>query len=638
MLGYRAHFNVDQRDTARDLSLEQFELWLQEKGYDGSQLRTKQAVQVAKGVEASLIDIQGADQSQSTRIQLVERKPGGSWTSALTVHVPADPSARASILIDIHSPATDQDQPVHTGIPRLARNLLEAVEAWDSTARLSDRPTLVRTDDVGALVDAIRDPSRRCLLFAAGSTETLPLSAWRNYVGELLRQTSGLAASYVLDAATTRAIDTYLGPTHSISPGTVRTFLPGVELGSEFDARRHRILSTTRIVNDRSQWLAGILGRRARENALEAELPPHLQEVLDRISGREDALLLGQKHPASEPRPQHVRPGSLEVDETSPHTAAPSSSPSATQADTDHPETDTPLELGTPPESLPIAPAAEAYLAAVNAMRAVLGVEDPTPKDWETLATLAITGQQAEHSQAEVAARLEDLRSELNASGHERRNLTRRLEDEQLEHATTYDGLTKAEDELRRLRLLLLQTDKAADVYVRPDSEDTQVQPPGSFVELVANLGDLPGIVFTGDESIAARLDVHDPLGVWASKAWMILLALSDYAAASTTGRCDRDVHGYLLNLPDDCRGYSANKHAPGESEDVQKSNRFSDARRFPVPLEVDPAGAASMMAHFKIAQSGLVSPRLHYLDDVRRTGKVYVGYIGPHLPTKRTN
>jgi hypothetical protein len=44
------------------------------------------------------------------------------------------------------------------------------------------------------------------------------------------------------------------------------------------------------------------------------------------------------------------------------------------------------------------------------------------------------------------------------------------------------------------------------------------------------------------------------------------------------------------------------------------------------------------MASHFKIAQSGMISPRLHYIDDTAKTGKVYVGYIGRHLPTKQTN
>ena len=632
MLGYRAHFNVEHRDTVRDVALNQFGSWLREKGYDSDLLRANETIQVAAGVEASLIEIHGLDESQTTRAQLIERKPEGSWTSALTIHCPTDPSIAPSILIDIHSPTADDDQPIHTGIPRLARNLLGALEAWDSTALLADRPTLIREDDVERLVQTICDPRRRCLLFVAGSTETLPLGAWRNYVGTLLRQTSGLASSYVLDSPATRAIDLLLGPTHSVRPGTLRTYLPGVEPGNELDARRHRILSTTRIVNDRSQWLAGILGRRALENAIEAELPLHIQDVLDRISGHEDALLLG--HVAVATRPQQGLSSATEpsLAEPAPDVEAQQAPSSLTRTD------DLPTHVAQADDGLLVSPAAEAYLVAVNALRDVLGVGDPTPQDWSTFARLASTGQQAERAQAEVAARLEELRGELGESAHERRNLTRRLEDEQLEHAATYDSLAGTEDELRRLRTLLLQTDRAIGVYVRPEPDENQVETPGSFVELVANMGELPGIEFTGDPSITVRLDVHDPLGVWANKAWMILRALSDYAAASNSGRCDRDVHGYLLNLPDGCRGYSANKHAPTESEDVQKSPKFSDARWFPVPSVVDPTCATAMMAHFKVAQSGLISPRLHYYDDVRRSGRVYVGYIGPHLPTKRTN
>ncbi|MDQ1306785.1 MAG: hypothetical protein QG671_2617, partial [Actinomycetota bacterium] len=42
--------------------------------------------------------------------------------------------------------------------------------------------------------------------------------------------------------------------------------------------------------------------------------------------------------------------------------------------------------------------------------------------------------------------------------------------------------------------------------------------------------------------------------------------------------------------------------------------------------------------AHFKIIQSGLISPRLHYYDATAVDGTVYVGYLGPHLPTPHTN
>ena len=84
--------------------------------------------------------------------------------------------------------------------------------------------------------------------------------------------------------------------------------------------------------------------------------------------------------------------------------------------------------------------------------------------------------------------------------------------------------------------------------------------------------------------------------------------------------------------------GYSAARHAYDESTDVKQNPKFSAKRLLPVPLVVDESGYMFMGAHFKVAQSGLVSPRLHYHDDVHRTGKIYVGHLGPHLPTKRTN
>ncbi len=40
------------------------------------------------------------------------------------------------------------------------------------------------------------------------------------------------------------------------------------------------------------------------------------------------------------------------------------------------------------------------------------------------------------------------------------------------------------------------------------------------------------------------------------------------------------------------------------------------------------------MGAHFKIAQSTTVSPRLDYLDATATAGVIYIGYLGPHLPT----
>ncbi|WP_278186534.1 hypothetical protein [Streptomyces laculatispora] len=38
------------------------------------------------------------------------------------------------------------------------------------------------------------------------------------------------------------------------------------------------------------------------------------------------------------------------------------------------------------------------------------------------------------------------------------------------------------------------------------------------------------------------------------------------------------------------------------------------------------------MQAHLKIGRGNTVAPRLHFYADGPQSGKVFVGYLGPHL------
>lgn len=80
----------------------------------------------------------------------------------------------------------------------------------------------------------------------------------------------------------------------------------------------------------------------------------------------------------------------------------------------------------------------------------------------------------------------------------------------------------------------------------------------------------------------------------------------------------------------------SANQVAMSESQNVQQRNVMESRRSFPVDPALDLSGRRVMLAHIRIAQ-GESAPRLHFFDDTRgKTGKIHIGYIGPHLPTAR--
>jgi hypothetical protein len=617
MLGYRMLFTVPGRapGDVSTLAMEQLHAWLREKGYEADAITAGKTVSLAGKAEGVFLERKEQDGSVATRTRIIEHGSNGRWTSDLTVHVPGSHGRDSVVWLDIDNPGSAEGAGISapwTGTPRLARRLLGVMPAFDTLAQLTDRPIIVSGSEAEELVDVICDPDRRGLVFVAGSNASLPLQPWLDLVSRLLKDTIGLAAAYVLDAEATETLSHALGRSHSVEPGTVRTFLPGADPASDLDALRHRVLTTDRIVRDDGARLARFLGWKAREATLENPLPNAVVRLSRAFEHQLDTMLTD----------------SLII-------AEPSSSPSAEELDSRLATAETAAadQAGQPG----IAEQASRYLALHELTTTILGTEELSASALAEMARLAQLGRQAAATQSVVMARLDDLQGRLAIAEEARQELARRLEDEQLEHAETAQIRWDAE-KLVLYQRHLLRTSGQAAVAWEPAPADGERARPGSFDDLLAAMPQLDRIAFTGDSNITAALDDHDPVGTWAGKAWDALNALNDYARASLAGQCKRDVDGYLRNTPDGCRTFPANRHASDESQDVQNNHRFSSARAFPVPDQVDTSGRVFMPSHFKIAQSGLISPRLHYLDDTARTGKIYVGYIGRHLPTKRTN
>jgi hypothetical protein len=631
VLGYRSYFLVDRNEepNAETIIVAQLQSWLRSKRYNVDSMRFGHETEISPGVVARLLRIDGQDGASTLQASVVEETASnGIWESQVTVHTPSRESEPALVLLDISGPIAPRT-------PRLARLLTAAVSARDGSAILRDKPMRVKREDVEQLVDAVRDPRRRGLLFVSGMSSGLPREAWYQYVSGLLHQTTGLAASYFLDSEATEAFAIAMGDSHAVAPGTVRTFMPGVDVLSDLDALRHRILSTDRILKDSGSRLATFLGRRAQEEALRAELPPKMLRLRRQLTQRSDELWLAEittLPPTELSRQDEGLPLDVATDGRAPADAA---------------------KIAEPIEHVPADPAADPAVesegtngvsrvpvlrwmdSALRALRRVFKIDDPEQVDWEELADLAIVGRQARTAQASLAHQLSLLRDRADDAEASKYEVDQRLEDEQLEHAATQDALDSIQRRNSYLEGLVQRTDLVGELY--DESGQLSDDPVQDFEDLLSRVDDLEFVAFTGDSDITLALGVHDPLGGWARKVWEVLQVLEDYASASSDGRCTTGVHGYLLNTPEGCKSYSANKHAATESEAVQKNKKFSDARLLPVPAEIVEGGVAPMLAHFKIAKFGMVSPRLHYLDDTAKSGKVYVGHIGPHLPTQES-
>ncbi|MEV0328936.1 hypothetical protein AB0H63_21170 [Micromonospora echinospora] len=613
MLGFRSIVTTRQeRGNLLPLVREQLEKWMAgPKGWDPAALEVNRWATVGDGVRALLLQHKGQDGSASERVRIVETKLEGQWITQLTAHSPHARDRSAWAWIDIEAPDPDreagQGRPRMAGTPRFVAPILDVVEAWDGAARLTTRPMIIRGEEADEVYRALLDPERRGVVFVAGSDESLPLNPWADLIGRLTQFTKGLAACYVLDGAATRFLNDRLGAMHAVAPGRLRTYRSQVQPDVAVDALRHRVLSTERILDDREHArLARVLASSAQVQALEQPLQPAVARVHRMLERIADELLVN-------------RLGDTGRKAAVPAVALPPTTVEPSQSDRRQGGVEAQDSL------------------LVGYLKLKVGLDELTADRIDDLAHWAEIGRAAGQAQEDVASRLAQLQAELEEVRTAHRELVSQLEDEQLENREAVDLLTRAEETNRKLRHQLASAGQAATAWTTEAGEE-DVARPDSFGELLRWITKLEHVEFTGDPDCPADLDGIDTLGAWASKTWDALLVLEDYATAKADGRWDRDVQGFLQQTPAGCHVWPARRHARDESGEVRSNPAFWRCRVLPVPASVDASGEVFMGAHFKIASFAMVSPRMHYYDDTVGSGRIYVGYIGRHLPTGQTN
>lgn len=524
----------------------------------------------------------------TTRITAVEQERGGGWVS-----------------VDVHS-ADGQ----FVRVPRLARFLTQALHLHDGAWELTDTPRVVHADQVDELVAVLTDPARRGAVFVAGTDAQLDFDAFHSRVQVWGREVVGLGHVVVLDPAATAAMQDKVGRAWATPAWTVRTYLPGLDLEQASTARQHRILGTERLAQDRDGYLTTMLGGFARITAARHPTPPPLvawQRTFDRL----DNAAIAEAMSATV-----VAPLATVV------VSAPAPAEVVHEEEVVEPSVDV---------------EAESFLAELDRLRLILGVPDLTDETLRRLAEQATAPRVDTSAQERAARRIDQLQREKDELQQLLDDTKEELLLEQVEHLETREEAERHADRSTWLGKQLVAAGQH-DVAYAVTPEAAIVNRPGSFEELLERAGELAnlGVVITADQDTVRALDLVDSAGTACRTAWDSLLALADYVRAQGANEYTGNVHQYLLNTPNGFRGMPPKKHS--WTETATTMNQFGDARELPVPTDVDPSGCATMRAHFKLARIGMASPRLYYLDDVAGTGKVYVGYIGPHLKNTQSN
>lgn len=646
-LGWRALLQVEAGGAEVRARLEeQIVSWLESKGVpteltEGHRL-------LSESMSLSVVHHRAREVMVASRYLVEDRNDAGLWTVSASVF---DQGVTSSYLwVDVYSPyeqvrgSTGLTRPRYAQPPRYLAGVLEVLDAQDGQTRLTASPIEVHRSGVEDLLAMVTDADRRVPVFVAGAAPDGRHDDWARTVKRLTRDVIGLGGIFILTPGAQSEFTEGITAPFSVPPGSLRTYLPDTDPAMPESAPRHKVLSSTRILNEPQGRMAKMLGYRAREMALSITLPHHLERsdlVLSRMvtSARmltpTPTLVPASRGPA--PTPTTPRPA------TEPAAATEATFQDA-EVDTtivaelvEEAELPTTVVTPTPTDAEPDVKAVRTLLGKLAAIvRSLFGHERLDDGTLEELERHAVAGILAEEQEEVLLSRLDQERQRARLFQSD-------LEDELLEHAETAERLFAAESQLRALHSQL-SNEGRVEVIVAAQESAGEYRP-GDFAELLARLATmegpaqvdtdlLPHLVFTGSREAVDDLADTDTMDIAVGKTWDALLALEDYARMKAQGSFTGNVHMYCQQTPPQCHGWSANRHAPSESEDIHKRPNLRRLRELPVPAHIHPSGIAFMEAHFKLTQNRSVSPRMHYHDDTAGSGFIYIGYIGRHLAT----
>jgi len=258
----------------------------------------------------------------------------------------------------------------------------------------------------------------------------------------------------------------------------------------------------------------------------------------------------------------------------------------------------------------------------------------PIPFDLERRRSNAVSRLLAGGTEIDLPTALQLLDEESQRAN----DLNNRVKELELMLEIAYDEQDSALGELdnaqSQVRYLQKAFKELGEVPLVEAEDDDDWQPDSCVDALVAAREALPYLVIGATDDGCAALDSHQKRGIWAKKIWSSLRALNDYCRAVTEGRFSGDITMYRDDTPPGGIPLLA-EYAATESKSTNDDADLVAIRTFTVPSTVDPSGRAYMQQHVKVDKGGQSAPRIHLHDGAKGpTERIYIGYIGPHLPT----
>ncbi|TNC28235.1 hypothetical protein [Amycolatopsis alkalitolerans] len=289
-VGFRSFLRVTPGQRLLDTAIEHLSTWLACKEIHLDAMRPGQYVLDHDDLVTVLNRPAGGGRLYQWRRQHPDAQPRDVWRTAISVlEHPDEPGWIWTEIETRDDRAVFGQAPYNRcmSVPSVLRGLLAELEATDGRTEITPSPQWVTLGHLPDLMDYLADETRRGPVYMISQGEQ-PREDFERWAREITWHLVGLGSAFMLDPAVEAGFNEMVGPAHAVPSGTMRTYLPDVNLDNPEDPPRHRILGRPRILMTDARRLARMLGRAERDRAARLSIP---DDALELVRANEPPML-----------------------------------------------------------------------------------------------------------------------------------------------------------------------------------------------------------------------------------------------------------------------------------------------------------------------------------------------------------
>lgn len=589
------------------------------------------------------------------------------YRSTITVLVADEPGEASWIWYDVE---TDRDNSRFSP-PRLTSLLTSALDTSprDRISDFSEGLRKVQADDVGEFLDMVLNDERRVVPAFVSGGRSWSLEE-EEHVERALAPLRGIGTFWQLAHDAFDEFNSLVKPGYAVYSGSIHSFQLGLDTEDEQDARRHWWFSPSEVRQSTAWDLSKRLHVEAMQSGLQVPLPSPLIGLNQLFDKLETRRLFGQLQVARAsqstveaqsasiipvPGPSTVSASPaleeripVEVEEREP--TGVETGVCVDDAPTVLPEQVRPRPLDDEAELVRLvkgvveefdlgAPRSGTLLSRFRAV--ISGIREQvlgsvqTSVDTEALIEIQSQFEDLQQDRSELQSEVEDLRGLLGLADEEAEVQSDILESQRRIAAAEQKRANHLASELARLQHVTggaVAWDLPSAVSQTETFSD--LPSPESVDDLFKHLEQLEHVIFSGDRKEASRITDLKLRGIILRDVWRFCCELERYASAEGEAKAP-SLREYVEKFTTQI---AQGEFSADETKSVKENPKYRNPRMLPVPTSVDPSGRVFMGAHFRLSQDNGKAMRMHVYDSSASDGRIYVGYIGQHLPSRMTS